>query len=156
MQVRAIFLYLTLNEDKRGKKDTMKTIVNFYLLSDEQEGDYEELTTGIKTDNLMYLTLQAGNVIIPPTDDSTEFVVDKIVKNFYNGEIDIYVSETKDVGELFEEIESFANNTLKTMFDSLKANLSNLDTIEEPDEEKNKEVYLKNVKYIEVDKDKLN
>jgi hypothetical protein len=135
----------------------MKTIVNFYLLSDEQEGDYEELNTGIKTDNLMYLTLQPGNVIILPKDDSTQFTVDKIVKNFYNGEIDIYISKAKDVGELFEEIESFANNTLKTMFDSLKTNFSNIDTIEEPEEEEDsKAVYLKNVEYIEVDKDKLN
>lgn len=132
----------------------MKTIVNFYLLSDDQNGDYEELTTGIKTDNLMYLTLQSGNVIILPTDDSTQFTVDKVVKNFYDGEIDIYISKAKDVSELFEEIESFANNTLKTMFDSLKTNFSNIDSIEEPEED-NKEVYLKNVKYIEVDKDKL-
>jgi hypothetical protein len=135
----------------------MKIIVNFYLLSDDQEGNYEELTTGIKTDNLMYLTLQPGNVIILPKDDSTQFTVDKVVKNFYNGEIDIYISKAKDVSELFEEIESFANNTLKTMFDSLKTNFSNIDTIEEPDEdEDSKEVYLNNVKYIEVDKDKLN
>lgn len=135
----------------------MKTIVNFYLLSDDQEGDYEELTTGIKTDNLMYLTLQPGNVIILPTDDSTQFTVDKIVKSFYDGEMDIYISKAKDASELFEEIESFANNTLKTMFDSLKTSFSNIDTIEEPEEEEDsKEVYLKNVKYIEVDKDKLN
>ncbi|KZL88774.1 hypothetical protein [Clostridium magnum] len=132
----------------------MKAIVNFYLLSDNQEGDYEELTTGIRTDNIMYLTLQSGDVIILPRDDSTQFTVDKIVKNFYNGEIDIYVSKTKEVNELFEEIESFANNTLKTMIDSLKTNFSNIDTIEASDEEDNKEVYLKNVKYVEVDKDK--
>ena len=135
----------------------MKTLVNFYLSSDEKEGDYEKLTTGIKTDNLMYLTLQAGNQIILPTDDSTQFTVDKIIKNFYNGEIDIYVSKSQDASELFEEIESFANNTLKTMFDSLKTSISNIDTIGEPEEDDDsKEVYLKNVKYIEVDKDKLN
>jgi len=134
----------------------MKTIVNFYLLSDNEEGNYEKLTTGIRTENIMYLTLQSGDVIILPKDDSTQFTVDKIVKNFYNGEIDIYVSKTRDAGELFEELESFANNTLKTMFDSLKTNFSNIDTIEEKDEEDNKEVYLKNVKYIEVDEDKLN
>lgn len=134
----------------------MKVIVNFYLVSDNEEGDYEKLTTGIRTENLMYLTLQSGDVIILPRDDSTQFTVDKVVKNFYNGEIDIYVSRTKDASELFEEIESFANNTLKTMFDSLKTNLSNIDTIGEKDEEDNKEVYLNNVKYIEVDKDKLN
>jgi hypothetical protein len=132
----------------------MKAIVNFYLLPDNEEDDYEELTTGIRTDNIMYLTLQSGDVIILPKDDSTQFTVDKIVKNFYNGEIDIYVSKTKEVNELFEEIESFANNTLKTMIDSLKTNFSNIDTIEASDEKDDKEVYLKNVKYIEVDKDK--
>lgn len=135
----------------------MKIIVNLYLLSGDDEGDFEELATGIKTDNLMYLTLQTGNVIIAPTDDSTQFVVERVVKNFYNGEIDIYVSKAKEVDELFEEIESFANNTLKTMIDSLKANLSNIETIDEPDKDEcNKDLYLKNVKYIEVDKDKLN
>lgn len=135
----------------------MKIIVNLYLLSGDEEGAFEELATGIKTDNLMYLTLQTGNVIIAPTDDTTQFVVERVVKNFYNGEIDIYVSKAKEVDELFEEIESFANNTLKTMIDSLKANLSNIETIDEPDKDEcNKDLYLKNVKYIEVDKDKLN
>lgn len=134
----------------------MKVVVNFYLLSDSQEGDYEKLTTGIRTENLMYLTLQSGDIIMLPSDDSTQFTVDKVVKNFYNGEIDIYVSKTKEASELFEEIESFANSTLKTMFDSLKTNFSNIDTIEEKEEEKDKGVYLNNVKYIEVDKDKSN
>lgn len=134
----------------------MKPIVNFYLLSDTQEGDYDDLTTGIKTENLIYLTLQSGDRVILPTDDSTEYTIDKIVKNLNSGEIDIYVSRTKEVNEIFQEIESFANNTLKTMFDSLKTNLSNIDTIEEEDEGDKKEVYLKNVKYIDVDKDKLN
>lgn len=134
----------------------MKVVVNFYLLSDSQEGDYEKLTTGIRTENLMYLTLQSGDIIMLPSDDSTQFTVDKVVKNFYNGEIDVYVSKTKEASELFEEIESFANSTLKTMFDSLKTNFPNIDTIEEKEEEKDKGVYLNNVKYIEVDKDKSN
>jgi acylphosphatase len=134
----------------------MKVIVNFYLLSDNQDGDYDDLTTGIKTENIMYLTLQSGDQVILPTGDSTQYTIDKIVKNLHSGEIDIYVSTTKEVNEIFQEIESFANNTLKTMFDSLKTNLSNIDTIEEEDEEDKKDVYLKNVKYIEVDKDKLN
>lgn len=135
----------------------MRTTINFYLASDEGEDSFEDLATGIKTDNPMYLTLQAGDIIVPPTDDSIELVVDKVIKNFYSGEMDVYVSKMKDAGELFEEIESFANNTLKTMFDSLKVNLSNLDIGEEPEpEEDNKKVYLKNVKYEEVDKDKLN
>lgn len=136
--------------------DIVKVIVNFYLLPDNDEGDYEELTTGIRTENIMYLTLQSGDAIILPKDENTEFTVDKVVKNFYNGEIDIYVSKPKDASEIFGELESFANNTLKTMFDSLKINLSNIDTVEEKEEEKKKEAYLEDVKYIEVDKDKLN
>ena len=118
-----------------GEHNKMRNIVNFYVLSGDEDGSFDELATGIKTDNVMYLTLQTGNIIIPPIDDDTEYVVDKIVKNFYSGEIDIYVSETKDVDELFGEIESFANNTLKTMIDSLKANLSNIEAIEESDTE---------------------
>jgi hypothetical protein len=125
-------------------------------LSGDEKDSFSELVTGIKTDNPMYLTLQVGNVIVPPTDDSLELIVEKVIKNFFTGELDVYVSQIKDVGELFEEIESFANNTLKTMFDSLKTNLSNIDIIEERETDRdNKGTYLNNIKYVELDKNEV-
>lgn len=133
----------------------MSIVVNFYMQSEEIEDTYEELVTGVGADNPLYLSLQTGDMIILPNNEESEFVIDRIVKNLCSGEMDVYVSTSKDVGEFLEEMGNFANNTLKTMFSTLKANIPDLDNDEDQKEIINKaEKYLNDVKYEELDKDK--
>ncbi|MCT8975339.1 hypothetical protein N4T77_01880 [Clostridium sp. CX1] len=135
----------------------MNPIVNFYLISEDEEDSFEELAVGIKSDNSMYFTLQVQDTVIPPNDESTQYTVAKIVKNFYSGEMDVYLSKTKNPDELLEEIGSFANETLKTMFGSLNINIQDLGIGEEPRNSHNKDdKYVKEAIYEEIPSDKLN
>lgn len=126
----------------------MKVLVNFYLLLEDIDGSYEELSQGIQTDNQMYLSLQTGDVVVLPDNEDSEFVISKIVKNLSKQQIDVYVSKLRGAEEIFDELESFASKTLQTMFDSIKANIDDIgrDKVEEK-----KDTYLKDVKYKELD-----
>lgn len=97
----------------------MNMTINFYVMLDGNMSVYNKLGNEIKTDNPMYITLQAGDVIIAP-EDNTEYVVVKTVKNLYKEELDIYISKIKSKDEIMDEIEDFANKTIKTMLDSIK------------------------------------
>lgn len=129
----------------------MKTIFNFYLLYEELDDSYEDLITGIETEDSIYLTLQAGDYVVLPDDENSEFIVSKVVKNISNHQIDIYVSKLKGAEEMFDELETFASKTLQTMFDSIKANI---DEINKDKIEDTKETYLKDVSYEEMKEDK--
>ncbi len=129
----------------------MKTIFNFYLLYEDEDDSYEDLLTGIETEDLIYLTLQAGDYVVLPDDENSEFIVSKVVKNISNHQIDIYVSKLKGAEEIFGELETFASKTLQTMFDSIKANI---DDINKDKIEDTKETYLEDVSYEEMKENK--
>lgn len=95
----------------------MNFIVNFYSLIDDT---YEQVIEEIETDNIMYMTVQSGDTVVIPTLGDTEYFVEKVVKKFYNKELDIYISKIKDEDEILEEVKTIANRTIKTMFDSFK------------------------------------
>lgn len=126
----------------------MKVLVNFYLLSEDVDDSYEDLVEGIEADNPMYLSLQTGDVVVLPDNNDLEFVISKIVKNLSNQQIDVYVSKLKGAEEIFDELESFASKTLQTMFDSIKANI---DDIGKDKVEEKKGLYLKEIKFKELD-----
>lgn len=126
----------------------MKVLVNFYLLSEDVDDSYEDLVEGIEADNPMYLSLQTGDVVVLPDNNDLEFVISKIVKNLSNQQIDVYVSKLKGAEEIFDELESFASKTLQTMFDSIKANI---DDIGKDKVEEKKGIYLKEIKFKELD-----
>lgn len=126
----------------------MKVLVNFYLLSEDLEDSYEDLVEGIEADNPMYLSLQTGDIVVLPDNDDLEFVISKIVKNLSNQQIDVYVSKLKGAEEIFDELESIASKTLQTMFDSIKANI---DDIGKNKVEEKKDIYLKEIKFKELD-----
>lgn len=128
----------------------MKTTFNFYLLYEDMDDDYEDLLTGIESENSIYLTLQTGDYIVIPNNDESEFIISKIVKNLSKQQIDVYVSKLKGAEEMFEDLESFASKTLQTMFDSIKANI---DEISKDKTEDNKGTYLKDIKYEEMKED---
>lgn len=126
----------------------MKVLVNFYLLSEDVDDSYEDLVEGIEADNPMYLSLQTGDVVVLPDNNDLEFVISKIVKNLSSQQIDVYVSKLKGAEEIFDELESFASKTLQTMFDSIKANI---DDIGKDKVEEKKGIYLKEIKFKELD-----
>lgn len=128
----------------------MKTTFNFYLLYEDMDDNYEDLLTGIESEDLIYLTLQAGDYIVIPNNQESEFAITKIIKNLDKREIDIYVSKIKGAEELFGELESFASKTLQTMFDSIKANI---DEIGKDRPEESRGTYLKDIKYEEMKED---
>ncbi|MBC2581385.1 hypothetical protein [Clostridium sp. DJ247] len=133
----------------------MKTIINFYLALEENEDLYADFENGIETDNPMYLTLQAGDTIISPKEEKTEYVVDKIVKNFYDEKLEVYISRTKSNTEILDEIGVIANKTLQTMLDSFKDVFGELDKNEDTDQSVDKKIHnLKIIDYIKDNKEK--
>lgn len=128
----------------------MKVVVNFYILSDENEDNYQELITGIKTENPMYLTLQSGDTIVSPKEENVEYIVNEIVKDFYKEELNIYISKVKSNGEILDEIGQIANKTIQSMLDSFKDVFTELDKTlsPEPTKDKDEKVDDKNILYI--------
>lgn len=126
----------------------MKVLVNFYLLSEDVDDSYEDLVEGIEADNPIYLSLQTGDIVVLPDNNDLEFVISKIVKNLSSQQIDVYVSKLKGAEEIFDELETFASKTLQTMFDSIKANI---DDIGKDKVEEKKGIYLKEIKFKELD-----
>jgi hypothetical protein len=105
----------------------MKTLINFYISSGENDNSYEDLVTGIETDNPMYLTLQTGDTIILPKEKDVEFMVNELVKDFSREELDVYVSRIKSNDEIIDELGLIANKTIQSMLDSFKGVFSELD-----------------------------
>jgi HJR/Mrr/RecB family endonuclease len=98
----------------------MNFIVNFYSYLEDTYDSYEEVIQGIETDNIMYLTAQIGDIVVVPTLGECEYVVEKVVKKFFNKELDIYISKVKSPDQLMEEVKTVANKTIRTMLDSFK------------------------------------
>jgi hypothetical protein len=105
----------------------MKTLINFYISSGENDNSYEDLVTGIETDNPMYLTLKTGDTIILPKEKDVEFMVNELVKDFSREELDVYVSRIKSNDEIIDELGLIANKTIQSMLDSFKGVFSELD-----------------------------
>lgn len=105
----------------------MKTLINFYISSGENDNSYEDLVTGIETDNPMYLTLKTGDTIILPKEKDVEFMVNELVKDFSREELDVYVSRIKSNDEIIDELGVIANKTIQSMLDSFKGVFSELD-----------------------------
>jgi hypothetical protein len=98
----------------------MNFIVNFYSCLDENYDSFEEIIQGIETDNIMYLTTQIGDIVVVPTLGECEYIVKKVVKKFYNKELDIYVSKVKSQDQLIDEANTSTNSTIIRMFDSVR------------------------------------
>lgn len=98
----------------------MNFIVNFYSCLDENYDSFEEIIQGIETDNIMYLTTQIGDSVVVPTLGECEYIVKKVVKKFYNKELDIYVSKVKSQDQLIDEANTSTNSTIIRMFDSVR------------------------------------
>lgn len=97
----------------------MKTVVNFYVVLDENGENKKELRSQVTSDNPMFLNIQSGDTIIPK-EDSEEYMVLKTVRNFAKEELDIYMSRIKSKDEVMDEIEELASKTVKSVLDSIK------------------------------------
>ncbi|MCI1944374.1 hypothetical protein [Clostridium luticellarii] len=96
--------------------------MNFYTVLDEEPGELKKFHSKVKSDNPIYLNLQAGDIIISE-QDNLEYVVVKIIKNLYKKELDVYITGVKSKEEIMDEIENLANKTIKSVLESIKDTL---------------------------------
>jgi hypothetical protein len=95
------------------------TVINFYIINDEDSKEVMEPYESIKSDNPMYFNLKPNDTIVLKSDN-VEYSVVKCVKNLHEGQLNIYLDRIKSKEEIMDDIEELANKTLKSVLESLK------------------------------------
>lgn len=100
----------------------MDTVINFYIIDDNDRKKVMEPYESIQSDDPMYFNLKPDDTIVLKSDN-VEYSVAKCVKNLGQGELDVYLNRIKSSEEVMDDIQEMASRTLKSVLRSLKDTL---------------------------------